>query len=350
MSDEDAYARALARIAASQIVFAQVERVAERSAAGVQTATKSRGRNVSVSGMHATTGMTDVLADVLSSFVMAIGRRARARAELSGRTKCALPDVEYALEGTARAARTNTRDLAQYARYERIKFPRTVPKFPATSRAKRARDDDDNRHERLRGAEPWMPPLPPAHTYIRSPPVVAQGAPRAGRADYAAQRRAVEQSLAQLQGTQATIAKGPGGNPFFQAPRTDDALSLGDEEPRAPPEPFVPRDVDRVESNRVVESDAKRARIERVLKEPGAVTGLSAAQLATGSAEAKTKTSGTPAKKGGGKTKNWKKGGSAHSSSSSAAKSGASKSKSANGGSMSDMPEGLVPLSASKKV
>lgn len=377
MCDEDAYARSLARIAAAQIVYAQVERVSERShaaaaAGGSGGGGKGRPRTLNATGTQATAAVADAMAEVLGAFVQAVGRRARARAELSGRTICSLPDVTAALEMSARATRTHTRDLAQYARYERIVFPRPVPAFPATPRGPKKRAREEEEVTTLPGSEPWMPALPPAHTYVVTPPVVDgnDGKSRSGRADLAAQRRAVEQSLARLQGVgkpgrglPAAAAAALEVNPFLRPPGIGVAPLPGDEEraePRLPIEPLVEHPPEMSDSNRAhTERDAKRSRIERVLREPGSVTGISAAATAAHAAaiaEIKNKSkdgggstksgtsskgSGTSKSRGGGS-----KGGKSNGSKSSNGKSGNSK---GNGKGGSNVPDGLVPLSAVKK-
>lgn len=324
MCDEDAYARSLARISVAQIVYAQAESMCEKNASagggsGKETKGKpQRGGNrlTSANNVSAQSAVVGSLADLLGAFIEGAGRRARARAEHAGRTKCSLPDVLSSLERGR--PRIHTRDLATYARIESVQFPRSVPEFPAPPPKlnKRPRSEDENEMEKPQlpaGGEHWMPSLPPAHTYVSTPGVANKslngiaatgggadgGGGGASRADLAAQRRSVGQSLARL--SNPTTPLGTIENPYLQPPSIVSSMDTKDEERaevRDPPEPFVESAV--TESNRPViranahESEAKRLRIERVMRESGGVTGVSAAAqqaaAAAGEADAKPKT------------------------------------------------------------
>ncbi len=301
MCDEDAYARSLARISVAQVVYAQAQGMCEKNAAGKDAKAKpARGANrlTSADNVSAQSAVVGSLADLLGAFIEGAGRRARARAEHAGRTRCTLPDVLASLERNR--PRIHTRDLATYARIESVEFPRKVPEFPAPppKTKKRPRPDDDPDEPKLPpGGEQWMPPLPPAHTYVSTPGVAATAVGGgACRADLALQRRSVGTSLAKLSNP---APSGTTENPYLLPPSIAATETREDEraEERNPPEPFVESAI--TESNRPIartavhDSEAKRLRIERVMRESGGVTGVSAAaqQVAAAAAgELKAKT------------------------------------------------------------
>lgn len=305
MSDEDAYARALARISVAQIIYAQAESLCEKSSATNKDAKgkPTRGRLQTANNVSAQSAVVTSLADILGAFIQNIGSKARARAEHAGRIRCALPDVIASLE----KRRVETRNLAKYARIETVEFPRTVPAFPVVPKkqAGTKRPHEETTDPLPLGIEGWMPPLPPAHTYISTPgegPSVlpTDGKARPGRADLAAQRRSVGKSLARLQVAPPATAI---VNPFLKPPAIGDEISR-DYERAEVREPAEPMDTTNRDSNRPLpprpstgESDAKKARIARVLKDSGGVTGHSSAQVA---AAAATKENGKMNSSGGG--------------------------------------------------
>jgi len=306
MSDEGAYARALARISVAQIVYARAEVVCEkgRDANKDSKGKPIRGRLQTANNVSAQSAVITSLADILGSFIQNIGSCARARAEHAGRIRCALPDVIASLK----KRRVETRNLAKYALLETLDFPRAVPAFPIVPTPNK-NNSKKRAHESTetipRGVEGWMPSLPPAHTYISTPGEgegPASGKERPGRADLAAQRRSVGKTLAKLQMQTAPPATAC-VNPFLKPPAIgrDDWRDYERAEMREPAEPM--EDTHR-DSNRPLptrpstgESDAKKARIARVLKDSGGVTGHSSAQL---SAAAATKENGKTGSDGGG--------------------------------------------------
>lgn len=286
MSDEDSFARALGRITSAQVAYAVAERVYERGGpAGPALSAAGKGkRGPRTAGtVSATTAVTDALSELLGSFVSELGARARRRAELAGRTRCALPDVLSALEHASRTARVGTRDLAQYASYETMSFPHRVPSFPVAAPpalGKRLREPDADPGD-VPGSEPWMPPLPPAHTYVATAPTgggAAGSTRRASRADLADQRRQVEESLARLTRAREQPPPEVARNPFLRPPRVGEARGPARDpaEPRTPPEPVPDDDAELRDSNVRAhrpsgESEAKRARVERILAESAGV-------------------------------------------------------------------------------
>lgn len=313
MSDEDAYARALARISVAQIMYAQAQSLCEKSSATNKDAKGKpiRGRLQTANNVSAQSAVVTSLADILGAFIQDIGRRARARAEHAGRIRCVLPDVIASLE----KRRVRMRTLTAYALFETVEFPRAVPAFPVVPKAstakKRPREDDttDTDTQPPKGIEGWMPALPPAHTYISTPgegPIsvlpssslkdgnknVKFNYNRPGRADLAAQRRSVGKSVARLQVAPPATAI---VNPFLKPPaigRDEITTRSGGENERAEVrEPAEPVEDTNRDTNRPLltrpstgESDAKKARIARVLKDSGGVTGHSSAQVAAAAA------------------------------------------------------------------
>lgn len=288
MSDEDAYARSLSRISIAQIVYAQAENMCEQNNtsggkdAKPKTTRGTTNRLTSANNVSAQSTVVGSLADLLGIFIENIGKKSRLEAEHNGRRTSNLKDIIKSLKKN----KIFTRDLAIYAKIESIEFPRSVPKFPVAPTKKRSKPSDDAQDCKLpRGGENWMPPLPPPHTYIISPGLVNDGIVKSennsNRADLAAQRRSVSQSLARL--SNPTELSGIVHNPYLQPPSIDSTDNRDDEraEPRDPPEPIVDNVV--TESNRPIvranlhESEAKRLRIERVMRESGGVTGVSAA-------------------------------------------------------------------------
>lgn len=379
MCDEDGFARALARISVAQIVYAQAESLEAAGGGAGDKKGASKGR-ISAEGVSAQSAVVAAMADILGAYVQNAGARARARAEHAGRGAVGLRDVLFALErfGGTRV-QTSTRDLATYARIERVAFPRAVPAFPAAGAptcATVAAANDTASAQLPAGAEGWMPPLPAAHTYHATPGVTGGSATRRpGRADLAHQRRQVGASLARLQEDAAALggvggvgvgAPAGGDNPFLRPPSVGGGSVEERAETREPTE-ALPAPTMR-ESNRqpprITEPDAKRVRIDRVLKDSGGVTGVSGAGTGAGGAgSAPTGGPGTPAMplKDGikgvvkaasdkAKTPNIKDGAKSKGNGPSKSKggsgtSGATKSKGATGGS-SSTASGGKPLSA----
>lgn len=320
MCDEDGFARALARIAVAQIVYAQAEGLEASGGGGGGGEKKGGGGGgkgrISAEGVSAQSAVVAALADILGAYVQNAGARARARAEHAGRGAVGLRDVLFALErfGGTRV-QTSTRDLATYARIERVAFPRAVPAFPAAPAAPGAPPTASAGAgaQHPAGAEAWMPPLPPSHTYHATPGITGGGATRRpGRADLALQRRQVGASLARLQEDAAAAVGGVvsgggsaagagavgGDNPYLRPPTVGGGGGRVEEraECREPTE-ALPAPTMR-ESNRqpprITEPDAKRLRIDRVLKDSGGVTGVSSG-AGGGGAGAPTGGPGTPA-------------------------------------------------------
>lgn len=283
-ADEDAYARSLGRVACAQIIYAQAERLSDQSQAQKSKGTSKAARPVSASNVSATESVADALADICGAFVQQIGRAAKARAELAARSKANLIDVLAALGRTARVTKTYTRDLAQYAMFEEIPFPHKIPEFPALPPSrKRSREVAFSEAPRERGAhiEPWMPELPSVHTYVSTPVYVAADARKRDRTDLGKQRRQVEKSLAKLKESQGVAAARSrpmlSENPFLAPPQVGTGRAIDEDwagEEREPTEPMNDAE-DAKDSNANAhqrsshESEAKRARVERILAEAG---------------------------------------------------------------------------------
>jgi hypothetical protein len=373
----DAFARALARIACAQILYAQAERQAERArpagghsgvaasvgglganaispARGAGTARGARPAAVAAaatelvppSALHASEAVADALAEIAAAFIIHIGAASKARANLAGRRRAALTDVLSSLHRICPVTQSHTRDLARYAALEEIPFPSDVPQFPApvsgasraiahqkfgqvtaastagveavpgtaavissSSKYDQAADGSSvltaAKHDAAsRSARPWieswMPPLPPARTYIKTPGIVLAQEAKPDRALLSQQRRQVEISLAKLKQYQreglVQASHALAQNPFLAPPQIG-AAHISDEDvagpSRDPPEPVNDCDVDALMSARGARDsniphksgqsrpgqapqdgrDPKRARVLRILAESAGTGG-----------------------------------------------------------------------------
>ena len=226
------------------------------------------------------------------------------RVELSARNRPNLPDVLGVLERMARATHTYTRDLAQYAMFEEIPFPHTVPVFPALPPVRKRQKlvtlplekerltQGSGKAEKLARSvngphiEPWMPQLPSPHTYIATPVYVTKDRDKkSDRASLSKQRRQVERSLTRLKESQKVVPEVlmpvASGNPFLAPPKVG-AVTGADEEDAAPFEPIEPlagpigADLKYSNSASLLAkeqqgAEQKRARVERILAD--AITG-----------------------------------------------------------------------------
>lgn len=297
----ESYARAVARTACAQVIYAQAERDAASKAAaaglgsggaGGASATPRGGGGgrkvvntaVPPSAVFASDAVADALADIALAFVTHVGERSASRAGLSGRTHAALPDVLAVLKALAPVTQSHTRDLARYALLEEIPFPVPVPVFPAPvpqdgdaarGALKRSSfdvvvvdpvdadsvDEDGNGKSTLPPwIEPWMPPLPPSRTYKSTPGVLLNGPGTKGKPDRAllsTQRRQVEQSLARLKGKHLDGSDGAGAafggvvpathalaeNPFLAPPKVGSARIIDEDIVGGAREPTEPVEV-----------------------------------------------------------------------------------------------------------
>jgi Transcription factor TFIID complex subunit 8 C-term len=371
----EGFARALARIACAQVLYAQAERQAERarpasSSGGATGALKGDGttaaspvrgtggargarpasaaaaaaESLPPSALHASEAVADALADIAASFILHVGLAAKARSNLAGRRGSALTDVLATLQRISPVTQSHTRDLARYAALEEIPFPSAIAPFPVpVSAATRehamptsghATADSTFTSERTPGTassthsgetrvrssfepdigdterraampwiESWMPPLPPARTYIKTPGVVLALEAKPDRTVLSHQRRMVEQSLAKLKQyhrdgfveSSHALAKNP-----FLAPPQFGAARIVDEHvagpPRDPPEPVNDAELDAMLSSRGGRDsnmgqksaqsrpgsaptdgrDPKRARVLRILAESAGTGGAGA--------------------------------------------------------------------------
>lgn len=241
----ETYAHSVARVACAQVLYAQAERLAEKCAKSARSSGQGQGStprssmkgkltgtsadSIALSTVSVSESVADSLADIVAAFVIHLGRRASARAELGGRTSVALTDVLACLQGMAPVTKSYILDLARYLMLEEIPFPCEVPEFPlpipvslSSGPAKEngkepplppdpvdgSGDGVDEASISAKGVaerpwiEPWMPPIPPSRAYKKTPGIVVMGTAKRGsgqdRAVQAKARRQVEQTLAKL--------------------------------------------------------------------------------------------------------------------------------------------------------
>lgn len=288
----DTFARSVGRISCAQILYAQGERVVKSK---VQKSTpRNRPAPIVASQIHATRGVADALADILKGFILKIGRESKDRAELAGRTKATLIEVLAVLEKIGHVTKTNIRDLAQYALYEEIPFPKALESFPKIAAPKkRPREKrkliEDRADLRWPQMETWMPPLPPKHTYVATPVFVEPQVPKDKEVmSVGKQRRQVERSLAILRKRKASAADNAllsasvaTGNPYL-APPIVGSGNVIDEEIAGPPRevasPSVGIDAPNDRSHPTTNQnggargldkgpEAKKLRVDRILAE-----------------------------------------------------------------------------------
>lgn len=283
---EEAFAHSLCRIACLQVIYAQAERRTTAAKKPASSPVKAPARSsqrppVSPDAVHIVDSAADTLADVLAAFLHQVACSTIARTRLSGRTICSLADVISALQAVAPATQSSLRDVARYATHQPITFPQRVPDFPVLPTPLPSLPQPPSptvtTHVLPRKRsyiEPWMPQLPPAHTYVTTPGVLSDAdLPRA--APPPSHRRRVEASLAQLRGVDSapepvrTIVP---GNPYFAPPVLEEmaassSRAVRDDGPAESAPPFI-------ENSKPVMSDQKRARVERILAESGGTIGV----------------------------------------------------------------------------
>ena len=279
----DSFARTLSRTACAQIVYAQVERIVK--AKNDDPSPRHKQAPMIASQIHATRGVADALADLLRGFIVKIGRESKDRAELAGRTHASLIEVCEVLNKMSRVTRTRIRDLAAYANYEELPFPRALEHFPIRKKPKNKANSAKHAKQELKWprSEPWMPPLPAPHTYIATPVYVKPELPEdAPKPSVGEQRRQAERSLALLRKKRkreedaallsASISV---ENPFLAPPKVGEGDVI-DEDSAGPPRdpPKVGGDADGVGQQSKLKGDssgkgpeAKRLRVDRILAE-----------------------------------------------------------------------------------
>lgn len=297
---EECYVQALGRTACAQIIYAQAERLANRSTPKNARPSSRIARPVSASGIHATHAVADALADIAAAFVEKIGRSSAARSELAGRGSCNLVDVLGAVDAFAPVTNSTPRDLMKYAMFQEIPFPYPIPRFPVLPAPKKRKRElfvqpeksEEKREERI-FIEQWMPPLPSAHTYVATPVFVKRDAGKRDASELDRQRRGVEKSLARLKeakasanrgGLLAAVAAVAPDNPFLVLPKVgngrifDEDIVETRELTEKKPQNNIPGDAhdsnvaSRIEVPKNAAHDQKRAKVERILSEAGSAT------------------------------------------------------------------------------
>lgn len=345
--------RSMMRVACAQVIYAQAERLAERASgkssktpAPVTSPAKPPQRRnaaatdpVPASAVYASESFADALVDVMSAFIQHVGSASRAVANHGNRTHVVLPDLLAVLDEMAPTTHSHTRDLARYSMLEEIRFPTSVPEFPASFPVPDGPTDNhmDVGPEDLTKATPtcvesWMPPLPPARTYIATPGVLKQNNSNGTASSAPSGRRMVERSLARLKNQPAEFVNAGdalAANPFLAPPRVGTAPILDEDVAGPPRDPIEPPDNDllmtidtamrdsnvpqmgglgdvssepvdagNVGTTETSSKDPKRARVMRILQESrGVGTGSAAASGTVGAAtETNAKTATEPKK------------------------------------------------------
>lgn len=299
----DAFVQALCRKACAQIIYAQAERQSSQTTLRQSGRAGTKPRPVSASSIHTTESVTDTLADIAAAFIEKIGRSSTARAQLAGRSSCSLLDVLGALEDLPAVTSSSPRDLARYAMYQEIPFPQEIPRFPVLPpNRKRPRelfvpaapdDSGEGKEKKIERPyiEPWMPPLPSAHTYVATPIFVKPEDKKRDAAEVNKQRSRVEKSLAVLKESKAKVAKNGKDevlavaavaaprNPYLALPKVGNGRVFDNDDQAADvrviTEPVNPFPDDELDSNQPPSIDAaqnaandqKRARVDRILAE-----------------------------------------------------------------------------------
>lgn len=297
---EGSFAQALGRTACAQIIYAQAERLSTHRP--LKTPARGPARPVAPANIFATDSVADALADVAHAFIEQLGRAVHNRAEHAGRTHSTLTDALSALNSMSCITNSTPRDLAKYAMFQEVPFPRPVPPFPVLPAVrKRPRDilvDEGPAPERG-FIEPWMPDLPSTHTYVATPVYVNPSSKKKDSSEPSSQRRRVEISLAQLREAQdkgtrndkqtllTAVAAAVPDNPFLAPPKIgagrifDEDMSGEPRELVEPPPSRLPADAldtnaASVERPRNAISDQKRARADRILAEAGSCSAVTA--------------------------------------------------------------------------
>lgn len=319
---EQAFAHALCKKACLQLIYAQAVRrwssSSQKAAASPSKAGRQTRAPTPPNSVYVVEKVTDALADVVSSFIQQIARSSLSYANHSQRSHCNFLDVLAALDSLSSATQSTTRDIARYATYQKIEFPMPVPEFPVLpstlpkKRSPEAEIDiptDDPLTKRPRTyIEPWMPPIPSAHTFVSTPGYLAPSK-RSISASGTEQKHSVEVSLAQLRDAGGTVDASSqshsqlatsgtlvAGNPFTRMPLISSSNgsipvtsnSFRHDEERQPLEPeenLVDSNTPGVTIVKSNISDQKRARVDRILAESGTIMVSATASTPTPAAD-----------------------------------------------------------------
>jgi len=228
-----------------------------------------------------------------------VGKYSRDQAELAGRTQSNLNDVLESLRRAMLVTQTSVRELAHVCMSQEIRFPRKLGSFPPEPRLEKKPqtavldipvDGADTKKDKAGEApvkkgdgphiESWMPPLPPAYTYIATPAAGKGATAKANEQQVGKQRRQAEKELVKL--TRKSAGRRSSSfmneNPFLRPPKAVSDVQHRGEDDVSRREVLEPEDATISAANGVAQNDGgdpdqnlRRLRVERILASSGVV-------------------------------------------------------------------------------